>query len=207
MTKQDDVAKIKLGEVLAWVRNLVEIEDDKEYKLVTVRLHHKGVTLRRLARGNELNSTKMHSVKAGDFILSGIDARHGAFGIIPDELDGAVVTNDFWCLGLDKNVIDRDLFLKLTSTSYFDDLCKKASDGTTNRVRLQADRFYNLEIDLPSIEKQKKLIEEFQKLETTNSQIAYELSHQLDLVSQLRQAFLREAMQMSPKISLCCAHL
>lgn len=187
--------KVKLGEVLARVRNLVEIEDDKEYKLVTVRLHHKGVTLRRLARGNELNSTKMHSVKAGDFILSGIDARHGAFGIIPDELDGAVVTNDFWCLGLDKNVIDRDLFLKLTSTSYFDDLCKKASDGTTNRVRLQADRFYNLEIDLPSIEKQKKLIEEFQKLETTNSQIAYELSHQLDLVSQLRQAFLREAMQ------------
>lgn len=52
-----------------------------------------------------------------------------------------------------------------------------------------------VEIPLPPIEHQKKLIEEFQKLETSNNQIATELSHQLELVRQLRQAFLREAMQ------------
>lgn len=187
--------KVKLGEVLKRVKNLVEIENDKDYKLVTVKLYHKGVTLRKIAKGSELSSNKMHSVKSGEFILSGIDARHGAFGIVPNELEGAVVSNDFWCLEFDEKVIDKHLFLKLTSTSFFDDLCKKASEGTTNRVRLQADKFYNLEIDLPSVEEQKQLIEGFHKVENYNNQITTEISQQLKLVLQLRQAFLREAIQ------------
>lgn len=118
--------KIKLGEVLKRVKNLVEIENDKNYKLVTVKMHHKGVTLRNITKGSEISSNKMHSVKSGEFILSGIDARHGAFGIVPAELEGAVVTNDFWCLEFDENIIDKHLFLKLTSPSFFDDLCKKS---------------------------------------------------------------------------------
>jgi len=112
---------VKLGDILERKKNLIEIEDDKEYKLVTVKLYHKGVTLRKVAKGNELSSSKMHSVKTGEFILSGIDARHGAFGIVPAELEGAVVS--------------------------------------------------------------------------TNHSISTELNHQLALVKELRQAYLREAMQ------------
>ena len=87
---------VKLGNILQRRNNLIEIKDDKEYKLVTVRLFHKGVKLRKVAKGSELSSSKMHSVKTGEFILSGIDARHGAFGIVPAELEGAVASNDFW---------------------------------------------------------------------------------------------------------------
>ena len=52
-----------------------------------------------------------------------------------------------------------------------------------------------VEIPLPPLDEQRKLVQEFQKLETNNNEITNELSPQLDLVSQLRQAFLREAMQ------------
>ncbi len=62
-------------------------------------------------------------------------------------------------------------------------------------VSLPMKEIASVEIPLPPIEHQKKLIEEFQKLETSNNQISTELSHQLELVRQLRQAFLREAMQ------------
>ena len=103
--------KVKIGDILERKRNLIEIEDDKEYKLVTVKLYHKGVTLRKVATGSELSSSKMHSVQTGEFILSGIDARHGAFGIIPAELEGAVVSNDFWCLAFDNEVIEKQFFL------------------------------------------------------------------------------------------------
>lgn len=186
---------VKLGDILQRKKNLIEIEDDKEYKLVTVRLFHKGVKLRKVAKGSELSSSKMHSVKTGEFILSGIDARHGAFGIVPAELEGAVVSNDFWCLSFDEEIIEKQFFLKLTSTTFFDDLCKKASDGTTNRVRLQADKFFNLEIKLPPIEEQKDFVQRYSKIEETNHSISTELNHQLALVKELRQAYLREAMQ------------
>lgn len=62
-------------------------------------------------------------------------------------------------------------------------------------VSLPIKEIADVDIPLPPIEHQKKLIEEFQKLETANNQITAELSHQLELVRQLRQAFLREAMQ------------
>jgi type I restriction enzyme, S subunit len=187
--------KVKLGDILERKKNLVPIEDNKDYKLVTVRLFHKGVTLRKVAKGNELSSNKMHSVTTGEFILSGIDARHGAFGIIPAELEGAVVSNDFWCLSFDKEIIEKQFFLKLTSTTFFDDLCKKASDGTTNRVRLQADKFFNLEITIPPIEEQKDFVQRYSKIEESKHQISTELNHQLALVKELRQAYLSEAMQ------------
>src|ERR1035437_5475364 len=141
--------KVKVGDFLIRVKDLVEIIDNEEYKLITIRLYHKGIKLRKQVNGSEFQAQKMSRVKAGQFILSGIDARNGAFGIVPNELDGGVVTNDFWHFDIDTNVISTEYFLWLTSTPYFDDICKKASDGTTNRIRLQADRFYSQELMIP----------------------------------------------------------
>lgn len=52
-----------------------------------------------------------------------------------------------------------------------------------------------VEIPLPPLEKQLEFVEEYKKLEAVNGELSTELSHQLSLVTQLRQAFLREAMQ------------
>src|SRR5919202_6599431 len=102
----------------------------------------------------------MYRVSAGQFILAGIDARNGAFGIVPEELDGAVVTNDFWYFEIDRTIISKDYFLYLTSTPLFAEIVRKASDGTTNRVRLQADKFYNYQISLPDVADQATIISE-----------------------------------------------
>lgn len=83
----------------------------------------------------------MYLVKEGDFILSGIDARNGAFGIITKELEDAIVTNDFWYFEIDEGIILKELFLELTATSWFDEICKRGSDGTTQRIRLQKINF------------------------------------------------------------------
>ena len=91
----------------------------------------------------------MYEVKAGDFSLSGIDARNRAFGIVPDELDGAFVINDFWYCKVDEEMIDKHLFLELTSTKWFNDLCLKGSDGTTQKIRLQKNKFLNQPVALP----------------------------------------------------------
>ncbi|MEJ7663516.1 MAG: hypothetical protein WKG07_30200 [Hymenobacter sp.] len=74
-------------------------------------------------------------------------------------------------------------------------MCRIASDGTTNRVRLQADKFFNYEINLPAVEEQRELVAQ---LKHTNSAVALvlnETDQQLAHLTQLRQALLREAMQ------------
>ncbi len=184
----------KLGDVLERKRDKVDLLPDEYYKLVTIKLRHQGVALREEKKGKDIKSN-MHLVKEGDFILSGIDARNGAFGIVPKELDNAIVTNDFWCLEPNKEILRKDFFLFLTSTSFFDYVCKQCSDGTTQRIRLQRDKFYNYELSLPPIEEQEKVVKILTQNKLLNLGLSSEITHQLNLVKQLRQAFLREAMQ------------
>lgn len=74
---------VKLGDILARKKDLVTLENGKDYKLVTIKLYHNGVKLREVKKGAEIGQSKMAQVSAGDFVLSGIDARNGAFGIVP----------------------------------------------------------------------------------------------------------------------------
>ncbi|MDD3489480.1 MAG: restriction endonuclease subunit S [Paludibacter sp.] len=52
-----------------------------------------------------------------------------------------------------------------------------------------------IEIPLPPVAEQLKFVEEYKQLETAKNKLSAELTHQLTLVKQLRQSFLREAMQ------------
>jgi type I restriction enzyme S subunit len=90
--------------------------------------------------------------------MSRIDARNGALGIVPQSLDGALVTNDFPLFNLNSDLILSGYLDLHCKTPQFVNLCSKASEGTTNRVRLKEAEFLRSEIDLPSLENQKKIV-------------------------------------------------
>ncbi len=186
--------KVKIGDFLYRIRRPITLNSNDEYKLVTIKMHHKGVILRGLKKGADIKS-KMYEVKEGDFILSGIDARNGAFGIVSKDLDGAIVTNDFWYFKLDEEIIDKHFFLELTSTSWFDEICRLGSDGTTQRIRLQKDKFFNQEINLPPLEEQQDFISKFISSKTITTHITNEIETQQALLKELRQSILQESIE------------
>jgi type I restriction enzyme, S subunit len=185
---------ILIGDFLHRIKRPIPLEPEKKYKLVTVKLKHNGVVLREEKLGAEIKSN-MFEVKAGDFILSGIDARNGAFGIIPPELDGAIVTNDFWYFNIAEQIVDKHFFLELTSTQWFDEICRKGSDGTTQRIRLQKNKFFNQRIFLPNLQEQRAFISRFQHIKGKNHSLKEEFSHQQTLLKKLRQQILQEAIE------------
>ena len=148
---------VKLEEVLSLSRESVEIDPLKTYKQITVRLHHKGVVLREEKIGQRIKS-KQYLAKEGQFIISRIDARNGAMGLVTQELDGAIVTNDFLLYVIDGKNLFPKYFDFLTSTKSFVWECIKASKGTTNRVRLKPEKFLEIEIYLPSLVEQKRIV-------------------------------------------------
>lgn len=183
-----------IGDILKRIKRPIELDDNTDYKLVTIRAKHKGVVLRENKKGSEIKSN-MFLVKTGDFILSGIDARHGAFGIISDELNDAIVTNDFWYFEIDENIISKELFLELTSTTWFDEICNRGSDGTTNRVRLQKDKFFNQTVLLPEKDEQNEILEKIKAFKKNIELLNNENEIQNNSLSQLRQSILQEAIQ------------
>ena len=186
--------KAKIGDFLKRKRIPIQLEADKEYKLITIKLYHKGVFLRGNKKGSEIHSN-MYKVSKGDFILSGIDARNGAFGIVPDSLDGAIVTNDFWYFDIDESIIKKEFFLWLTSTPVFLDACQKASMGETQRIRLQKDAFFNYKIKCPSIEYQDEFLARINPIIEKIKIIQSETEKQTEYAKLLRQNILQQAIE------------
>ena len=147
---------IEIGEILIPKREKVAIDPVKEYKQVKVRLDYKGVVLRKRIKGEEVHSIQ-YLARKGNFIISKIDARNAAMGIIPPDLDGAIVTNDFPLFGFQKMVIDK-YFNYFSHTGLFENACKRASEGSTNRRRLKLDKFKKIEMPLPTIEEQQRIV-------------------------------------------------
>ncbi len=62
-------------------------------------------------------------------------------------------------------------------------------------VSLPIKEIAKIEIPIPPLDEQENFVERCLRLEESNNELSDELTHQLDLVKQLRQAFLRGAMQ------------
>jgi type I restriction enzyme S subunit len=184
-----------IGSFLKRSKIPVDIEDNKEYKRVTIKIKHNGVSLRDTEIGKTIGTKKQFILNAGQFIVSKIDARYGAFGIAPQSVDGAIITGNFWAYDVDFSQLNIEWFNQYTNSPAFYDLCERASAGITHRKYLNETYFLNYEIQLPSIEEQLIQIDEIKKQKISFGKLTNKLTNQLSLVKQLRQAFLSEAMQ------------
>lgn len=115
-------------------------------------------TIRGLVSGSEIAGSRRLVARSGQLILSRIDARNGATGIVPPTLDGAAVTNDFPVFDVNTSRIEPIFLGWLSKTPSFVELCKRVSEGATNRVRLQETRFLNLEIPVPPLAEQRRIV-------------------------------------------------
>lgn len=149
---------VPLSEILKKSEDWIDIEPDGQYQQVTVRLWGKGVTLRDRVLGAEIAATRRQVVRASQFILSRIDARNGAFGLVPETLDGAVVSSDFPAFNLNCSLVVPEFLEWMSKTHDFVDLCKAASEGTTNRVRLVEGRFLRMTLPLPRLDEQRRIV-------------------------------------------------
>lgn len=156
--------KVKLGEVLRRSEETIDLQPDAAYRQITVKLWGRGVVLRGISTGAEIAASRQIVARRGQFILSRIDARNGALGIVPPELDEAIVSNDFPVFNVIENRLLPTYLGWICRTAPFVKECKRASEGTTNRVRLQEDKFLAREIPLPPLAEQRQVVARIEEL-------------------------------------------
>ena len=153
-----------LAELLTLAEEQITIQPTETYKQITVRLWGKGVVLRGEVIGGEIATTRSNIARSEQFIMSRIDARHGAFGLVPAVLDGAIVTNDFPLFEVNKAKLLPRFLEWVSKTHDFVELCRRASEGTTNRVRLKVDRLLNSPFPLPLVDEQRRIVAHIEAL-------------------------------------------
>lgn len=152
---------VPIGSFLLRIKDPVDIEDNQNYKRVSIKLYNGGITLRDIELGVNIGTKKQFCIKKGHFLLSKIDARNGAIGIVPESCNNAIITGNFWDFEIDTNKADPQFLSLLMTTDYFVKLFDKASNGTTNRHYLQENLFLKTEIPLPPIGIQKDFVKKY----------------------------------------------
>ena len=145
---------VPFGAFLSQSDDWIEPQPDQIYKQVTARLWGRGLRLRGEVYGSQIAARRQVRVRENQFLLSRIDARHGAFGLVPAELDGALVSGDFPAFDVDGSQTHPRYLEWYSKTNSFVDLCRRASEGSTNRVRLKEEGFLAMEMPLPSLDEQ-----------------------------------------------------
>src|SRR5207249_366034 len=131
---------------------------------LTIKLNGKGIVLRDRVMGGEIGTKRQFLARTGQLVLSKIDARNGAFGILSADCDRAIITGNFWAFDVDTNRLLPAYFDYLTKTPLFLDFCIRASEGTTNRRYLQEDSFLSQEISLPPLPEQRRIVARIEEL-------------------------------------------
>ncbi|WP_159887965.1 restriction endonuclease subunit S [Paenibacillus puerhi] len=186
---------VRIGDLLTRRKDAVVIEDDAYYRRVTIKTKNQGILLRDIEIGSNIGTKNQFILKKGQFLLSKIDARYGAFGVVPDELENAIITGNFWSFDVDTTRLNIEWFHLYTSSSHFIEICNQSSSGTTNRRYLDEEKFLNYEIILPNILEQNKMIEWYKLTKGKFVELDEEVETQSILVGKLRQSILQEAFQ------------
>lgn len=173
---------VRLDEVLRQRKQFITIDDDLEYKLCRVQTNQKGIVLRSLMKGAEIKSKKQQICKENDLLVAEIDAKVGGYGIVPSELDGAIVSNHYYLFELDEGVISIEYMKIILSTNIIQRQIK--SVGSTNYAAIRSVDFLNYSIPLPDLSEQKTfaskyvvIINQIQELKIATTDIENNLTN------------------------------
>ena len=152
--------KVRIGNVVSLNKDIICVEPNIEYTRLTVKLFNKGIQERDTVMGALIGTKRQTRVKGGQFIISKIDGKSAAFGIVDSSLEGAIVTPDFLVYDIDTTqILPEYLELVLTNDAILNQF-SNSSSGTTGRRRLSQKVFENTLIALPSIDEQRNLLAE-----------------------------------------------
>jgi len=122
---------------------------------ITVKLYGKGVYAKDEKRLGSA-STKYYKRQVGQFIYSKLDFLNGAFGIIPEELDGYESTLDLPTFDLSPQ-IDAQWLLSYVAREIFYRAHIGLAKGGRKARRVSPSEFLSIEIPFPPLSEQKKI--------------------------------------------------
>ena len=154
-----DWASKKIGQWLKLAERTIVLQDEEEYQLVTVRRGFGCVDSRGSFLGKNVLVKNYFIVKTGDFIISKRQIAHGACGIVPPELDGAVVSNEYNVF-LPQDGTNIQMFNLMMQLPHYKRLFYLMSDGVhIEKLLFKTQDWMKRTLAMPLLKEQKKIAE------------------------------------------------
>jgi len=148
--------KVKLGEVLRHRKEFITIDDLTNYKRPRVQLHVQGIVQRDEVPGALIKTKKQQVCWAGEFLVAEIDAKVGGFGIVPESLNGSIVSSHYFLFVIDEAKLNRRFLDFFIRTPTFRG--QVAAQGSTNYAAIRPAHVLGYEIPLPPLVEQRRVV-------------------------------------------------
>lgn len=155
----------KIGDIVTDVERPIIMKDDEVYQLVTVKRRNEGVVSRGFLKGRDILVKNYFEIRTGDYIVSKRQVIHGGNGLVPENLNKSVVSNEylvivsndtisakFWTLMSKRHEMYRMFFL----SSYGVDI---------EKMVFNVKDWKNRTVIIPSMPEQNRIIELFERLD------------------------------------------
>lgn len=188
-----EIVTTELRSFLTQYKDIVSIKSDEFYKLVTIS--NKGIIgLREIIQGTDIKADKAYRIETGSFIYSRLAAHTGSFGLVPPELDGAVVTGEMPVFKINYDIILPDYFLYLLRQKKFLNILYQLTKGM-GRVRIKEESLLEIRLSIhKDIADQERIVESLNSRFNEIEALDYAHSDQIDKLDQTRRVILQEAI-------------
>ena len=176
----DDTVDYKVKDVLTQYKKKERVKDTKSERYISVPLYGKGIKERDLGE-DDLKPFTTVRIKGGQFIYSRIWIRKGACGLVPEELEGAVVTNEFPVFDINENRVNPEFLLYAILDERFLQQIGASNTGSTSKQRLKENTFLELRLTLPPIDAQNRFSEMVRQSKEAQEELRKSLSNVIDL--------------------------
>lgn len=151
----------------------VKLDPGVEYSSLGIR-YSTGIYVRSMKLGSMLR-TKMYRARAGDFLYCILDTQRGPFDVVPEDLDGAVVTNKFPTYEVGPDVVPEFLRLTFQRRATLESI-GSARQGAEGRSEWKPDQFEMQTIPFPPKAIQERIVEIMRSVDTVSNALKAEIA-------------------------------
>lgn len=148
--------RVALGEVVRHRKEFVTIDDDRLYRRCRVQTSARGVVLRDTLQGLDIKTKTQQVCRGGEFLVAEIDAKMGGYGLVPPELDGAIVSSHYFLFTADEKRLNRAYLAWYAKTPEF--FAQVQAVGSTNYAAIRPSHVLGYSIPLPPLEQQRRVV-------------------------------------------------
>jgi type I restriction enzyme M protein len=152
--------KQRLSDVLRRREKIVRPEENPEAEVHVMTISQTGeIRPRAAGKGRnppewlgmyfEDSPSTWFQARTGDVVFSSIDLWKGCVAVVPQTMDGALVTKEFPIYEITDEELDPEFLSILLRSRYYQRAFRAITTGHSNRRRTQVDDFENLEIAYP----------------------------------------------------------
>ena len=189
---------MKLKQFLEQYRIETQIRNDIDYKQVTIS-KYSGVKLRGIKNGSKIGRKRQFLIDLEKYPNTLIFTRqgllNGSLGLASKEVHNCVITENMPTLCVNTDIVDVNFLKYLIKSTFFLNKIKELAVVGSAQKSIHERDFLKIDIDIPSIDKQKKIVKKISLKSKFVSLLKDELHNQNQLISELKQSILQEAIQ------------